>query len=128
MQVFQIVAVGVMAVVIALVLRASKPELAIQVSLVAAVLITFAVLSNVASVIQYITQIASKYKVDLAYFNVVIKIIGIAYVAELGVRVCNDAGETAIGTKVEMGSKVIMAAMTLPIVTALVETVAGMLG
>lgn len=128
MQVFQIVAVGIMAVVIALVLRTSKPEMAIQVSLMAAALIAFAVLSNIASVIQYITKIASKYNVNLAYFSTVLKIIGIAYVAELGVRVCNDAGDSAIGAKVEMGSKVIMAAMTLPIVTALIETVAGMLG
>ncbi|MDP2892198.1 MAG: stage III sporulation protein AD [Bacillota bacterium] len=127
MQILQIVALGVMAAVIALVLRASKPELSLQIALAAGVIILIVILSNIAAVIDFIGRLASKYNVNLAYFNIVLKIIGVAYIAELGVHICRDACETAIAAKVEMGCKVIMAAMSLPIVSALIETVAGML-
>jgi len=43
--------------------------------------------------------------------------------AEFAVSICVDAGEKAIATKIEMGSKVIIIAMSIPIISSLLELI-----
>ncbi len=46
---------------------------------------------------------------EFAYFSIILKIIGIAYIVEFGgAQVSRDAGEEAIASKIELGGKVVM--------------------
>ena len=42
---------------------------------------------------------------------------------KLAVSICSDAGEKAIASKIEIGSKVIIITMSIPIITSLLELV-----
>ena len=53
----------------------------------------------------------------------VLKITGIAYIAEFGAEICRDAGEGAIAAKIEMAGKVIIIALAVPIITSLLDLV-----
>ena len=65
----------------------------------------------------------------------VIKIVGIALVAlviiillkqyrpEFAVSVCKDSGEAAIASKIEMGTKIIIISMSIPIISSLLEVI-----
>jgi stage III sporulation protein AD len=61
--------------------------------------------------------------VDLGagHIATVIKIIGIAYAAEFGSQICADAGEGAIASKIELGGKGLIMAISTPIIVSLVE-------
>ena len=48
---------------------------------------------------------------------------GIAFLTEFAVSVCSDAGEKAIASKIEIGSKVIIITMSIPIITSLLELI-----
>ena len=52
-----------------------------------------------------------------------IKITGIAILTEFASSVCKDSGETAIASKVDMGGKIIIIAMSIPIIASLLETI-----
>jgi stage III sporulation protein AD len=64
---------------------------------------------------------------DSAYLDIIFKIIGIAYLAEFGYQLCKDAGEEAIGSKIQFAGKVMIFVISSPIILALVELITELL-
>ena len=58
---------------------------------------------------------------------VLIKMIGIAYVAEFASGICRDAGFSSIGVQIEVFGKLSILAVSMPVVLALLETLEGFL-
>ena len=68
-------------------------------------------------------DIANKTNVSSNFLKILIKITGIAILTEFAVSICKDSGESAIASKVDIGGKVIIISMSIPIIKALLETV-----
>jgi stage III sporulation protein AD len=68
-------------------------------------------------------KIASNANVNLIYVETILKIIGIAYIAEFAAQITKDAGQGAIASKIELGGKILILAMAIPILTVLIETI-----
>jgi stage III sporulation protein AD len=63
----------------------------------------------------------------MIYVETIVKIIGIAYIAEFGAQITKDAGQGAIASKIELGGKVLILSMAIPILTVIIETIISML-
>lgn len=61
------------------------------------------------------------------FLGILLKITGIAFLTEFAVSVCKDSGETAIASKVDLGGKVIIIAISIPIISSLLETIVKVL-
>ena len=48
---------------------------------------------------------------------------GIAILTEFAVSICKDSGESAIASKIDLGGKVIVISMSIPIISALLEII-----
>ncbi|MFZ5641387.1 MAG: stage III sporulation protein AD, partial [Bacillota bacterium] len=60
--------------------------------------------------------------INLLYMETVMKIIGIAYIAEFGAQICRDAGEGAVAGEIEFAAKVIVMVLAIPIIVAVFDT------
>jgi stage III sporulation protein AD len=60
---------------------------------------------------------------DSVYITTILKVIGIAYLADFGAQLCKDAGESAIAAKIELGGKILILLLAIPILTALMELI-----
>jgi stage III sporulation protein AD len=78
-------------------------------------------------IIRMIERIAINASVNLIYVETILKIIGIAYIAEFGAQITKDAGQGAIASKIELGGKILILTMAIPILTVIIETVLGMI-
>ena len=123
MDVIKIIGIGFIAVIISIILKQYKPEYAIYVSLIAGALILLMSMDKLSGIIDLLNNLASKTQINNQFLTILIKITGIAFLSEFAVSVCKDAGEAAIASKVELGSKVIIIAISIPIISALLETV-----
>lgn len=74
-----------------------------------------------------IRDLAGKINMEGTYLTIIFKIIGIAYIAEFGLQLCKDAGEEAIGKKIEFAAKVMIFVVAAPVILALVELITGLL-
>ncbi len=74
-----------------------------------------------------IEQIAVNAKINLIYVETILKIIGIAYIAEFAAQISKDAGLGSIAAKIELAGKVLILAMAVPILTVLIETIIGLI-
>lgn len=70
-----------------------------------------------------LTSISDKSGINYTFISVLLKITGIAFLTEFSVNICKDAGEGAIATKVEMAGKVLIIALSIPIISALLDSV-----
>ncbi|CDA88477.1 stage III sporulation protein AD [Clostridium sp. CAG:230] len=58
------------------------------------------------------------------YIGILLKMIGITYVAEFSSNLCADAGYHAIADQIEFYGKIMIMAVSLPILLTLVDTIA----
>ncbi len=127
MGLIQIVALTVLAAMLALVLKNQRPELALQLGIAAGALILLLVIEQLAGVLGEIERIGAQFGLQGDQMLVVIKVIGMAYLAEFGVQICKDAGENALAGKVELAGKVMIIAVSIPVVTALLKMVTSII-
>lgn len=126
-MVVQVVGLGLIAALLALILKEHRPEMALQVSLVAGAVIMLLVLNRIVEAVQVITETAVAAGINLVYLQTLLRVIGIAYLAEFGSQLCRDAGEGSIATRVELAAKVIILVMAVPVIVEIMESVLGMI-
>lgn len=123
MEILKIVVIGIISSILALTLKKQNPEISIIISIAAGILIFMMVIPKLQTVINMLISISNNMKLDKMYISIVMKIIGIAYIAEFGVQICKDAGESSIASKIELVGKVLIMVVSAPILIALMELV-----
>ncbi|RSK27803.1 stage III sporulation protein AD [Bacillus sp. HMF5848] len=123
----QIVGFGLVVTFLALVLKEQKPNFAFLLVVFAGVAIFLFLLDQIVNIIRMLERIAINSNVNLIYVETILKIIGIAYIAEFAVQITKDAGQGAIASKIELGGKILILAMAIPILTAIIETIIGLI-
>ena len=123
MEIIKIIGVGLIALILIIILKQYKPEFVIYVSLIAGAIILTMTFSKVSGIIELINSISSKVSIHQEFITLLIKITGIAILTEFAVSICKDTGETAIASKIDMGGKVMMVSMSIPIIAGLLETI-----
>jgi len=127
MTIFQIVIIGILGVVLAIIMKQYNPAIAIIVSLATGVLIFLSVLPLMAEAVGFIRHLGGFADGLGAYTVLALRVIGVAYIAELGASVCNDANESAIAAKIDLAAKVIILVMAMPVIVDIVRIVTGLL-
>ena len=122
-DVIKIIGIGLLALIIIVILKQYKPEFAIYVSMIAGVLILVLAIQKLTGIVNLLQSLANKTYINKSFLSILLKITGIAFITEFAVSICSDAGEKAIASKIEIGSKVIIIAMSIPIITSLLELV-----
>ena len=127
MDVIKIIGVGLVALIIIIIVRQYKPEFTIYVSLLAGTIILMFLMNKMDAIISLLTTLSNKTAINNEFLVLLIKITGIAFLTEFAVSVCKDSGESAIANKIDMGGKVIIVSMSIPIISSLLETVVKIL-
>ncbi|MFW5891563.1 MAG: stage III sporulation protein AD [Halanaerobiales bacterium] len=123
MIIIKIVGMAIITAILALVIKQEKPELAFLLSLLTGIIILLLLIGKIKRIIELIERLALQARVDIIYFNTIIKIVGIAYIGEFGAEITRDAGEKALAGKIEMAAKILIMLMALPIMISLIETI-----
>lgn len=122
----KVVLVGLVAVFAILLLRVGRPEFAMAVSLGACVLILLFAGSTLTKVIEELQGLFRYIRLPDGYLSILLKILGISYLAEFGSALCRDAGQAAIAGQIEMAGKLAILVLSMPVVTSLLETISNM--
>ena len=105
MGIIQIAMIGIGAVALALMVKQQKSEYALYLSLSAVVLILVFSMNRLQVVMETIRKIEQYTGIDVAMLKILVKLMGITYVAEFASGICKDAGFSAIGSQIEMFAK-----------------------
>ena len=126
-EVIKIIAIGMISLVIIIVIKQYRPEFAVYISIIAGILILLMSLQKMGEIVALIQNISQKAGINGKFLEILLKITGIAILTEFAVSICKDSGESSIASKIEMGSKVIIISMSVPIISSLLELMINIL-
>lgn len=124
----KIAVLGIVAVFLCTIVKPLKSEYAVILSIAACGLVFFLVLSRLTSIMEAFSRITASINLKGSYLELMLKIIGIAYIGEFTANVCKDAGYQAISGQIEMVGKITILSMSLPVFLAILSTVEELLG
>lgn len=127
MDIIKIIGIAFIAVIIIVILKQYRPEFAIYASILAGVLILALASDTLSGIINMIQSISNKTNINNDFLIILIKITGIAILTEFAVSICKDAGESAIASKVDVGGKILIISLSIPIINALIDTIVKIL-
>lgn len=118
----RLVGFGLVVVVLLVVLgQFQQRPLALVVRLGAVAVLLLAVLGPLDQVLVALNRLVALSHVRGLYLTVLLKVVGIAYLATLGAQLAQDVGEQAVATKIELAGKVLILVLAVPVVTAIVR-------
>ncbi len=127
MDILRIAVLGIAGVLIALVLKKERGEYSTFVSMAVCICIFFYIITKVETILSFAERMETLISVDSSYIALVVKMVGITYIAEFAMNVCKDAGYAAIGNQIEMFAKMSILVVSLPVLTAFLETIGSFL-
>ncbi len=127
MTVITVAAFGIVSVLLAVQFKGLKGEYAVYLAAAAGLAMVSYGLLKLETILEAARQIQEYIKINPVYLTVLIKMIGIAYVAEFASGICRDAGFSSIGVQIEVFGKLSILAVSMPVVLALLETLEGFL-
>ncbi|NTU25144.1 stage III sporulation protein AD [Bacillus tequilensis] len=126
-DIVQIVGLGLIATFLSLIVKEQKPTFAFLIVVFAGCVIFLYLVDQIYDIIRMIEKIAMNANVNMVYVETILKIIGIAYIAEFGAQLTKDAGQGAIASKIELAGKILILVMAVPILTVIIETILGLI-
>lgn len=127
MDMVKLVAIAILAAMMIIALKTVRPEVSLTLSLASGAVLLFIALSWAVEALGSLQVLSQRYALDPAFLSSALKIVGIAYMGEFGAQLCRDAGQGSLASKVELGGKILILTMTLPMVEEILLTVAGFL-
>ena len=120
-EIIQIVGLGLVATFLAAVLNQHKSSITSLFIVFVGSVMFLILIDQIHSILQMIERVASEAKVSNVYVETLLKIIGIAYIAEFGAQITKDAGQGAIASKIELAGKILILVMAIPILTVVLK-------
>ena len=123
MSVLTIWILGIAGALLAVELKGLKGEYGIYLVAAEGLVIFFYGITKLKTVIETIRQVQSYIRLNRMYLEVLLKMIGITYIAEFSSGICKDAGYGSLGSQIEIFGKLSVLAVSMPILLALLDTV-----
>lgn len=117
----KIIIIAIFAVITISLIKQIKSEFAIALSVGVSVVLMLMLFDELFNVVQTFYNLSDKAQIDSGIFSIVIKVVGIGYLAEFTNNVCVDANCKSVGDKVILASKIAILLCALPIVESLFE-------
>ena len=127
MTILTAAAAGLTAVLLAVQLKSVKSEYGVYLVMAAGVFIFLYGLGKMEVILDTLAQIRDSIQIEPIYLDMLLRMIGIAYVAEFASGICKDAGYGALGNQIEIFGKLSILAVSMPVFGALLETVQSFL-
>ena len=126
-ELLKIIAIALVTVFANMLIKQTKPEIAILISIVGSLLIIIMSVNSLTNIMNSFYAIFDKTGIDTTLLTPLIKIIAIGYIAEFGANICLDAGASSIADKILFCAKLIILVISMPIVTTVIDMVMSLL-
>lgn len=123
----KVAVIGIISVFLAMAVKKDKQEFAMLIILAASLLILGLALSKINDVMNVIHMAEDYLGNNSVYIGILLKMVGITYVAEFSSNLCRDAGFGAVGNQIEFFGKIMIIAVSMPVIKSLLQTISEIL-
>lgn len=127
MEIFGIAAIALVTAFCVLILRDIKSELAVATGIAGGIAVILSGLDYFSGVFSTVAAIAQRAGLAASVVTLLFKVIAIGYITEFSGSLIDDMGMSSLSEKVTLAGKLIIVAVSLPVVVRLFDFIAGLL-
>ncbi len=128
MEIFQLVGIAFITAVAALLLKGTKPELALAVTIAGSIILLLFVFELLAGSISVFATIAQTTGIDSSLVKILLKMVGIGYLVEFSAGILTDFGQNSLADKLVFCGKVVVLILAIPILESVLTLINNLLG
>ena len=127
MDIVKVIGIAFLTLIFTIILKEYKKDFAIYVVIIGGALILLFSMDTLNNIIIFINSLSEKGGINGEFIKLLIKITCISILAEFGISICKDSGETAIANKIDLGGKIIVISMSIPVISTMLNGLLGLL-
>ena len=117
---------GVIAALVSVLLKRWGGDFSLLLRLTAGVAMGAVTVSMAVPILSFLTSVAEGSAME-PYLGVLLRVLCVSVVTNLSAVICRDLGEASLAGFVELGGKIEILLLSLPLLEEIVETVGGMI-
>ncbi|MDR2656394.1 MAG: stage III sporulation protein AD [Oscillospiraceae bacterium] len=121
MDVMILAGFGITAALLTVAIRGQRPEMAIVLSLAAGISLILFISGKLSGVIDILRALADIANIPEGTIWLLARVVGISYLTEFAGQLCRDAGEVGIASKVELGGRLMVLTLAIPVLVSLMQ-------
>ena len=125
--IFKIIGLALIITVAVIVVKQTKPELAMLVGVAGSVLLFFYIIDLLEQVFGIFSYVLESTNLDSELFIILLKIVGVGYLTEFSANICADSGNSAIAGKILLAGKLVIFVLAIPIIKSLIDIIVGIM-
>lgn len=114
--------------VISVLLKRYAPEYSMLINVAVGAAALAAIFSRLLPAVYRIRDLLYTAKVPKEYGTILLKCLGICFIAQFASDACRDAGETSLASKVELAGKAAIVLTSLPLFESVARIALGLIG
>lgn len=126
-EVLKLAAIGIVGAILAVTVQQQKKELALILTVAAGTLLLWEGSAYLQKILTGLREMAAAAGLGSDHVKLLLKLLAISYVVEFGSEVCKDAGQQSLAAKIQLGGKLMMAALALPVFQSLLDVITELL-
>lgn len=126
MEIFGLCIIGIIAAVMALLLRRQSPQTALLLSIGAGTLMILSVVKNLVLTTQSINGLLQSSGINADYIVILFKVLGICFLTEFTCDTVTEAGMLSLATNISFAGKVTVLIAAFPLFNDMIKAIASM--
>ena len=126
MQGLAMVGLALTAAILAVYLRPQRPEISLVLSMAAGAMLLFAAVGWMGQLLDQVQALQTQLPLGQEQSKIIFKALGICVVAQLACDACKDAGESAVASKLELASRMLVLTMSLPLLQEVLAIISSL--
>ena len=114
--------IGVAAALFATLIKKERAEYAMLIGMIASIVIFLYVLTQISVVVDFVSKMIEMVAIEQTYYLQLLKMLGVAYIAEFASSICKDGGYGSISGMIELFAKLSIVVLSIPGILFLLET------
>ncbi len=127
MEIIRISAIGIITAFCVLILKESKSEMAMLLGIVGSTFIIFMLLDYISGIFNVIKNLTQRVGINADLLKLVFKVMGIGFITEFSADIIEESGSKSLATKVVIAGKIIIFAISLPVIISLFDLIAELM-
>ena len=124
---FTVGVLGIIIVILTLQLKNIKSEYSVVIMIVGCVIIFFYSISGIIKVVEILKKIIKDTGINDERIIILLKIMGISYIAEFVSDIAKDSGYSALSNQIQIYGKITILVVSVPILESLINCINGLL-
>jgi stage III sporulation protein AD len=121
-ELVKVVGLGLIATVLLVVIREQRAEWGLMLRLASSFALLLLIVPELARVVSLLIRMSELARVPGAYVDILLKVVGIAYITMLAAHVAYDSNEAGTGWRIELAGKVVILLLAVPLIASITET------